>query len=148
MGFGINETYNLIYCSCGYCLFVFIGCYGMTNDDIKTVLNQKNGNAFIYLEEMFWIDMLTNALEENLGNIANTAKMLGLDRSTLTRRIFMHGINVKRIKDECYTLSNQAKWRKEIKHALSSTPTLTAAAKMLGWNRTTLTARMARLGFK
>ncbi|MFH1439692.1 MAG: helix-turn-helix domain-containing protein [Candidatus Woesearchaeota archaeon] len=64
--------------------------------DIKTnyTLNYKKA------KKQYKKDFLKRLLVLNLGNISETAKLLGLDRRTLHRMIIEMGIDIKKIKSE------------------------------------------------
>jgi transcriptional regulator with GAF, ATPase, and Fis domain len=114
------------------------------NDElIQDVLKNKHGNAFIWLDEMFWNSIITNALKLNNGSTTKAAEALGLDRKTLVRRIKTHGINVKAIKS-----GFDCDLRLTIIETIRTEGTAIKAAEKLGMKISNLHYHMGRLGIK
>lgn len=115
-------------------------------------MKEKSGYAFMVIEEMFWIDVLSASLELTKGNVSKAVDHLGISRTTFASRCKQHGVNpcsfkkaepVKRVDEETKNY-----WRKKIISVMSRTDTISQAARELNWNRTTLQSRMKLVGLK
>lgn len=124
----------------------------MNMNNVKQAIKEKSGYAFMVIEEMFWIDVLSAALELTKGNASKAADHLGISRTTFASRCKQHGVDplkfsqlepAKRIDEE-----TKAYWRKKITGVMSNTSNISQAARELNWNRTTLQSRMKLVGLK
>ena len=124
----------------------------MNMNNVKQAIKEKSGYAFMVVEEMFWIDVLSASLELTKGNASKAADKLGISRITFASRCKKHGVDpfdfkkaepVKRVDEE-----TKAYWRKKITGVMSNTSNISQAARELNWNRTTLQSRMKLVGLK
>lgn len=124
----------------------------MNMNNVKQAIKEKSGYAFMIIEEMFWIDVLSASLELTKGNASKAADSLGISRITFASRCKKHGVDplkfsqlepAKRIDEE-----TKAYWRKKITSVMSNTNNISQAARELNWNRTTLQSRMKLVGLK
>ena len=121
--------------------------------NVKTILDKKKGNAFVHLEEKFWIEMLTASLEKTKGNVLEVCRILGISKNTVVKRCAMHGVDPNTYRTEALRVrktqaEDHAYWKYIITRAFSKTKNTSEAARNLGWNRTTLQRRMSVIGFK
>lgn len=131
---------------------VCVGLLQMNMNNVKQAIKEKSGYAFMVIEEMFWIDVLSASLELTKGNASKAADKLGISRITFASRCKKHGVDplkfsqlepAKRIDEE-----TKAYWRKKITSAMSNTSNISQAARELNWNRTTLQSRMKIVGLR
>lgn len=129
-----------------------MGLLQMNMNNVKQAMKEKSGYAFMVIEEMFWIDVLSASLELTKGNASKAADKLGISRITFASRCKKHGVDplkfsqlepAKRIDEE-----TKDYWRKKITSVMSNTSNISQAARELNWNRTTLQSRMKLVGLK
>ena len=89
------ETLNFICSRCGYCLFIFVGYYGMNKTEVRLAMKKKSGYALASLEEKFWIPVITGALEYSNGRISTAAADLGMCKMRFIRKMKQYGIDKK-----------------------------------------------------
>ena len=119
---------------------------------VEDALEKKQGYAFMYLEEKFWIDVLRKTLVLTQGNVSQGCEILGIDRRTFMSRCSQYGINVDEYREKEFKVRKnrieiRKNWKVAITKAFRRTSNVTEAAMILGWNRSTLYQRMGVVGF-
>jgi DNA-binding NtrC family response regulator len=114
------------------------------------ILDKKYGHSFMFLEELFWIDILTISLEKYQGSVLIASESLGISTQTFRNRCRQHGVIIDCYRDKRYgirldRLNKWNKWKSEIDDALKSTSNRKEIAKMLGLKYKTLCQRMRTL---
>lgn len=121
--------------------------------NIDEILNKKHGNAFMYLEENFWIEILNKTLEKTKGNVTHACEILGISPVTFRIRCRNHGVDVdlyrsKKRKERKDRIETHKYWRYIITKAFTNTRCVSEASRNIGWNRSTLYRRMQIVGFE
>lgn len=120
--------------------------------NIPEILNKKDGYAFMVLEEMFWIEVINEALKKSKGNVLAASENLGISPVTLRNRCTKHGINIKEHKVRSYKEREDRKetrkyWEFVIKKAFTGKDTtIHQAAENVGWSSSTMYRRMSAIG--
>ena len=120
----------------------------MKQFEVKQVIKEKDGYSFMVLEEMFWIEVLTVALDLFGGNVDLSSRKLGISRTTFLGRCRKHGIKPKEFKKCKSRIKEEVRqeWKAKLVAVLSKETNFSEAARLLGWNRTTMKSRMKLVG--